>query len=229
MKIPDVPKVGEYVFKFANACIAWMRANTIMSVNGGRLNRTANGITIFIDQPNETKKTNAATPFRLSAYKSGSDKVCKVSARLSHITNGTNGAKINLLLPSGADWKSGGVKFDDELTLTESSLIVLQAAVDPDTGLALSDWEIIAVPVTTPEDAVEVGIDEDAMSATFGKQIFLRLLIGSVVIVAEPESITTFQAVFSPQMVTFGLFSGVACAVFQPAPIHPDFLTAANY
>lgn len=66
MKIPDVPKTGERVMHFANAAINWMRANTIVSVNGGRLSRTPNGVTITIDKKTTERKTDFKLQFQAS-------------------------------------------------------------------------------------------------------------------------------------------------------------------
>jgi len=51
MNMPTPPKTGDKVINFANAVIHWMRSNQLVSVTGGRLKRTPNGIILDITPP----------------------------------------------------------------------------------------------------------------------------------------------------------------------------------
>ena len=154
-------------------------------------------------------------PFKLSARNDGGTLKWQVSSDYSSITDGTNGAAIDLG-PSGADWGTGAVKFDVETTISATKYIVLEA--DADVDLTLTDWTLSAVALA---DADEVGL-----TGTPPAQNKIRLLIGKVTVdtTPDPDTVEVSQAVFTPQQIGFSILNGLAVKTFRAAPIHADNL-----
>lgn len=155
-------------------------------------------------------------PFKLSISNNNGTLEWRVSSNRSSITDGTNGDAVDLS-PTGADWATGAVKFDVDTAITATKYIVLKASVDPD--LEVTDWTLAAVNAA---DAVEVGTDAGPPIT----QDEIRLLIGKVTIdtAPDPDVVSVSQAVFSPQMITYGLTNGLPSKVFASAPIQIDNL-----
>jgi hypothetical protein len=132
------------------------------------------------------------------------------------VQDGTNGDAIDLG-PSGADWKSGAIKFGVDTSISATKYIVMECTVDPD-DLTLTDWTLAAVD---PADADEVMTDGDPLAQTKA-----RLLIGKVTkdTAPDPDTYAASQAVFTPQRIILGFLNGLAVKVFDAAPIHPDNL-----
>lgn len=62
MNMPTPPKTGDKVINFANAVIQWMRANQLVSVTGGRLKRTPNGVILDVTPGNPGPVINEPGP-----------------------------------------------------------------------------------------------------------------------------------------------------------------------
>lgn len=60
---------GDSVLKFCTNVVQWMRANTIVSVNGGRLKGTPNGIILEIDTPTTRNPQAIPSQFQTAASK----------------------------------------------------------------------------------------------------------------------------------------------------------------
>lgn len=121
----------------------------------------------------------------------------------SSITDGTNGAAVDLTL----------VGFNADNPITETKYIVLEADVDPD--LVVTNWALVEVAPGDEANLEEVGMSDDD-STIQGK---LRLLIGKVTI--EPDKpINVAEAVFTAQRITHGFLNGIMVKVFESAPVN---------
>jgi hypothetical protein len=151
--------------------------------------------------------------FKLTVALDGSAWKWQVSSSKSTVMDGTNGAAIDLDPTTGADWKTGAIKFDVATTISATKYICLQATADEE--LALTDWELVAL-----DSADEVVTGGDPV-----RQTSARLLIGKIVYTSgSPPTAEARQAIFSAQRFSVGFLNGIICKIFEPAPIHPDEL-----
>lgn len=143
------------------------------------------------------------TPFLLSvAGSAGAGFTWSVSSAYSSITDDTNGGRIDL--------SALGI-FDVPNAIAASAFIVLEA--DVDAAFVVSNWALSAVA-----DPSEVAVD--AGPPAFQNKV--RLLIGRVVFTAgEAEA---KQAVFTPQMLSYGFYNGLLVKLFTAAPVNKDDL-----
>lgn len=151
--------------------------------------------------------------FKLSVALDGTDWKWQVAQTNSSVQDGTNGDAIDLG-PSGADWKSGAIKFGVATTITATKYIVLECTVDSD-DLTLTDWTLAAVD--------EADADEVATGGSPVAQTKARLLIGKITkdTAPDPDTYTASQAVFSAQRIAHGYMNGLLVRVFDSAPIPP--------
>lgn len=64
MKLPKNPTIKSPIIQWAADAVAWMRANTIHNVIGGKLKRTPNGITIDVTPENRTNQRLWVHPWK---------------------------------------------------------------------------------------------------------------------------------------------------------------------
>jgi len=145
-------------------------------------------------------------PFYLSSKMDGTDAKYRVSLFRSTITNGTNGAAIDLSLAG----------FDTWVTITATSYIYLEAAVDE--YFVTSGWTL--TNSTSATDA-----DEVATSGSPPEQDYLRLLIGKVVI-TDSKITAIYQSAWSAYRIVNGLLNGKYVVVLEPCPAHSSFTTS---
>jgi hypothetical protein len=125
MKLPTKPKKLTDLGDFCRDAIAWMRANQIGNVAGGKLKRTANGTTIEVSPVPKIARGGSVRPLTVIPG-SDVDKIRVVPGRI-------NGVMVTL----------GGDPLDDspppELTITAAVTIYLKIVTtygSPDTHAA---------------------------------------------------------------------------------------------
>lgn len=142
------------------------------------------------------------TPFQLSVAGAAGAYTWSVSSEYSSVTDDTNGDRIDL--------EALGI-FDVSNAIAASAFIVLEA--DVDASFVVSNWTLSAVA-----DPSEVGTA--AGPPAFQNKV--RLLIGRVVFTdGVPEA---KQAVFTPQILSYGFYNGLLVKLFTAAPVNKDDL-----
>lgn len=201
----------QYLHLLRGRTASWISSSErTSSTHGNELGASAGGDSVGpFDGPNDVTDAAAAAaattgPFRLSVAIDGSDWKWTVSATGSSITDGTNGAAIDL--------STAG--FGTAHTFSTTTAIVLKATVS--SSLVLTDWTLAAV-----SDSDEVGFN----SATPPVQNEIRLLIGKVSYTSgSPSTAAALQACFSAQRITHGFLNGCLVKVFESAPTNASNL-----
>lgn len=88
MNLPEIPQKGTRVLHFAKQAVAWMRANTITNVVGGRIKRGPSGTTIEITPSADSSKY--VHPWRVAAK--GDDVVTIAPGEILSMTDGLGSA-----------------------------------------------------------------------------------------------------------------------------------------
>jgi len=189
-----------------------IRANQIKSGIGYRVSQTPGGTTLAIVK-NRYGQMRFKHPFMLSVEYDGTAWNWQVSSYQSSVTDGTNGAAIDL----------SGALFDTPTAIDATKYIVLQATVGSE--LALSSWTVLAVDLA---DADEVNMSALPDPPYTLVQDAARLLIGKITYTAADEGIPSTavatQAIYTGQRVAHGFLNGSVVRVFESAPVHPSYL-----
>jgi len=197
--LPRVVSAGLSVLPWANEvnrCLQQLRDRIITVPNGGG-------------------NTGASsTPWKLSVSFDDPDYKWRVSSTDSTITEGTNGTAIDLSSGSSKWTASSPIKFDTDTTITVTSWIVLECAVD--SSFILDDFTFKAV--TKRANAQEVKF----LTTGTLQQDTLRLLIGKVIFTSGVPRVV--QAADRQQFVDYGLFNSRAIKCYNPPQLDPDLL-----
>lgn len=183
------------------------------SLAGGSSAQLPTGLSMIPRRLKPSGAPAAQLPFELSVAKEADDWKWTVSSVYSCITDGTNGAVIDL---STAGFDGGGT------IVTAEKYVVLEADIDEVTG-DITDWILSAVDEA--EAIEEVGTDESAVVTGTIFQNKIRLLIGKLAYDAGPPvSFEAIQAAKTAQILVDGLTNGLPCKVLANHLIHPTAL-----
>jgi len=112
MNLPRTPKKDEPVIHFAKEVIAWMRANTLSHVKGGRVKRSPNGTTVEIIEQSGLSLGDllaAATTHPWKCFNTGTSSIYVGEGRVHSYLDGATSGLASVSMAGFGDWEGGDV------------------------------------------------------------------------------------------------------------------------
>jgi len=210
---PNQPALQQLTSNKLNLVSQGQKANQIQTGVGYRVTQTPGGTTVSAIRRRQVA-SQAPISWKLTVDFDDPDYKWNVSATNSSITEGTNGTAIDLSSGSSKWVASSPIKFDQPTTISATSWIILECAVD--SGFALDDFTFKAVTVRA--DAQEVKF----LTTGTLQQEKLRMLIGKIIF--ESGAPRAVQGEKSPQFVDFGILAFRAVKCYLPPQLDPSLL-----